>query len=625
MPSFIAPLFLIGSLAAAVPLVLHLLMRQPEPRVKFAAVRLLKGAPVELSEKRRLRELWLLALRVAALVLLALAFARPFLASRVAAPTGTTIVALDTSFSMSAPGTFARAQQLAKGAIDRAGAGELVGVVTFDDAPIVAMAPGTDRGEARAAIDAAAPGFGATRYRAAIGTAVQALGGRRGTIVVVTDLQESGWDVGDRVSVPEPVRIEAVDVGGLQSNLAIVGLRSAGDRIIASVVNSGSGPRDTRAQLALDGRAAGASTVTVGAGLTVDVEFNGASRASTVTVTIDDREGPAADNVRYAVLDHANPRRVLLVTSSGNLHRDALYVEQALSAGAAGGVTYETHVLTPAQLAAVDAGPLKENAVVILLSSRGLERRGREVLASYVTSGGGLLLAVGPDVDGEVVADVLGTDAPLRISAPADAKSTGRSLVVTDARHPIFQPFAAETAAFGLATFRRVAEVEGPRCQSIARFTTGEAALLSCEAGAGRAIVIASDLDNRWNDAPLRASFVPFVHETLKYLSSVHAPIAEYRVADVPTGMAPVPGFATRTDGGGVHRVAVNVDPRESDASRLSVEEFQRAVTRRTQPSLPLATAEAQQQEEGQHLWMYALGLMVAVLAAEAVLASRTA
>jgi hypothetical protein len=266
---------------------------------------------------------------------------------------------------------------------------------------------------------------------------------------------------------------------------------------------------------------------------------------------------------------------------------------------------------------------------VILLSSRGLERRGREVLASYVTNGGGLLLAVGPEVDGGVVADVLGTDAPLRISVSADAKSTGRSLVVTDARHPIFQSFAAETAAFGPATFRRVAQVEGPRCQSIARFTTGEAALLSCEAGAGRAIVIASDLDNRWNDAPLHASFVPFVHETLKYLSSVRAPIVEYRVADVPAGVAPVPGFATRADAtepsGRVHRVAVNVDPRESDASRLPVAEFQRAVTRRAAPSLPLATAEAHQQEEGQHLWMYALGLMLAVLAAEGILASRTA
>ena len=78
---FLSPLFLIGAAAAAVPIVLHLLRREPETRVRFAAVHLLRHAPVEHSSRRRLRELLLLALRVAALLLLALAFARPFLAS----------------------------------------------------------------------------------------------------------------------------------------------------------------------------------------------------------------------------------------------------------------------------------------------------------------------------------------------------------------------------------------------------------------------------------------------------------------------------------------------------------------------------------------------------------------
>ena len=81
MLSFLSPLFLAGAAAAAVPIVLHLLKREPEARVKFAAVKLIKQAPVEHTDRRRLRELLLLALRVAALLLLALAFARPFVAS----------------------------------------------------------------------------------------------------------------------------------------------------------------------------------------------------------------------------------------------------------------------------------------------------------------------------------------------------------------------------------------------------------------------------------------------------------------------------------------------------------------------------------------------------------------
>src|SRR5436190_10562996 len=101
MLSFLSPLFLAGAAAAAVPIVLHLLKREPEARLKFAAVKLLKRAPVEHTARHRLRELVLLALRVAALVLLAVAFARPFFVSGGAATvSGVTIVALDTSYSL---------------------------------------------------------------------------------------------------------------------------------------------------------------------------------------------------------------------------------------------------------------------------------------------------------------------------------------------------------------------------------------------------------------------------------------------------------------------------------------------------------------------------------------------
>src|SRR5262249_2588060 len=140
--AFLSPFFLFGVVAAAVPIILHLLKREPEPHVKFAAVKLLKHAPVEYTERRRLREILLLALRVLAIALLAVAFARPFRPSIAAeASSGTTIVALDTSYSLSAPGAFERAKALARGAIRSAAPGDLVGVVTFADAPQVVATP----------------------------------------------------------------------------------------------------------------------------------------------------------------------------------------------------------------------------------------------------------------------------------------------------------------------------------------------------------------------------------------------------------------------------------------------------------------------------------------------------
>src|SRR4029079_3660216 len=112
--SFLAPLFLAGAVAASIPIVLHLLKREPEVHVKFSAVKLLRAAPVEHSQKRHLRELLLLALRVTALLLLAFAFARPFFNSpAAAAASGMSAVALRKSLRMSAPGHIDKAQRLA--------------------------------------------------------------------------------------------------------------------------------------------------------------------------------------------------------------------------------------------------------------------------------------------------------------------------------------------------------------------------------------------------------------------------------------------------------------------------------------------------------------------------------
>jgi hypothetical protein len=68
----------------------------------------------------------------------------------------------------------------------------------------------------------------------------------------------------------------------------------------------------------------------------------------------------------------------------------------------------------------------------------------------------------------------------------------------------------------------------------------------------------------------------------------------------------------------------VNVDPRETDPARLSIDDFQSAVTRLKEAGKPEARVEARQQEDNQHLWQYALALMAILLGVEAVVASRT-
>jgi hypothetical protein len=633
MLSFLSPLFLVGAAAVVVPLVLHLLKRNPEQRVRFAAVALLRHARVEHTATRRLREIALLMLRVAALALLALAFARPFFPSAVATTkAGATVVALDTSFSLSASGRFARARQLAKEAITRAPAGDDVAVVTFADQAEVVLRPSADRALARSAIDAATPGFGATRYRAGLNVAGQLLAGRAGknvknlTIVVVTDLQESGWDTGDHASVPESARVEIRDVGAQPDNLAVVGVRADGDRLIATVRNTSGRARETRVRLTLDGRPAGETNVSVGPQQAADASFTGVS-GTEAAVAIDDRDGIQADNVRYVLLAGTGKPAVLVVTATGDLDRDAFYVHQALVSGGLGSQTFDVAGVSAAQFGGWLETRVTGYAAVLVLSTRGLERRGREALASYVAHGGGMLIAAGPDVDGDVIADVLGAGAPLVVVATPEEKIS-QSLAPADVRHPIFQAFGPTVASLGLARFSRAARISGPGCQTLAQFTSGNAAAIDCGAGDGRTIVLASDLNNRWNDFPLHATFVPFLHETVRYLSSARAHGSEYLVGEVPDGVPATPGIVTIPEprhgrGSRARRVAVNVDPRESEPARISVDEFQASVAHLKDSGGVDRRVAAADQESRQHLWQYLLAVMLAALIVEGVVASR--
>ena len=80
-----------------------------------------------------------------------------------------------------------------------------------------------------------------------------------------------------------------------------------------------------------------------------------------------------------------------------------------------------------------------------------------------------------------------------------------------------------------------------------------------------------------------------------------------------------------RQEGAAGRPVAFNVDAREGDPARLTADEFQAAVTQMKPSATAEVRAESRQQEDRQHLWQYALALMVVTLMIEGGVAARTA
>jgi hypothetical protein len=615
--SFLSPLFLIGAAAAAIPIVLHLLHRRVEPIVDFAAMRYLRVAPVEESKRRRVRELVLLALRVAALVLLACAFAQPyFTGGFAAAGEGTTLVLVDVSASLSAPGQFDAALQRAAEVIRQAPATDAVGVLSFAQASSVNAPVSHDRTGALAAVGQLTPGAGATRYHSALRQAAETLKGRSGRMVVVTDLQRTGWDADPgEGGIPASLALEVEDIGGPSANLAVSDLRVEGTDAVAVVRNFSSRQVTEQVIFSIDDRRIGSAVLTLAPGGSAEARLSTAGyQSGALAASIADPDGYLADNIRYAALDAGDATSVVAVTATGH-PSDAIYLDRALGiAEGAGGFRFRA--ADGATVSSPDADVFDGAHAVVLMSTRGLEQRGRARLAAFVRAGGGLLLTSGPEVDPAIVRQALNGIVLTSWTVRPDASV---SFAAEDSRHPIFRVFGGLGTLGGVSFSRaaRIAVAEG--ADVLARYSDGSPALVEERTTGGRVLVFGSDVNNRWNNLPLQPAFVPFIHESLRYLASPRARRSAYLVGELQGNAGLTPGVIELQG----RRVAVNTDPRESDPTRMSADAFQTGVPRFDGSGAPPAGRAAGPQERGHGLWWYGLLLVLVTLTMEGVLGRR--
>jgi hypothetical protein len=206
--SFIAPWFLLGTLAVAGPLLFHLIRRSVRGRVPFGSILFLRPTPVRNVRRRKLEHVALLLLRCLGLLLLAAGFARPFFPKSNAAPPPVdegrqTVILLDTSASMRREGLWPKARALAGRYLEKAAPADRVAVFTFDQQPRTLVsfqdwltwAVDQRPALARQRIEAASPGWGGTHLGLALTTAAEQFPdagspARLRDVVLISDLQE---------------------------------------------------------------------------------------------------------------------------------------------------------------------------------------------------------------------------------------------------------------------------------------------------------------------------------------------------------------------------------------------------------------------------------------------------
>jgi hypothetical protein len=220
---FLAPFMLWGAVAAGIPIALHFFFRSRYRTVPWAAMKFLLDSIEQTSRRLKFQELLLLLLRVALLVVLALALARPISSALRGAGQGTSVDAVflfDTSMSMGgadgvSKSRLQRAQDAALSIIDQLPPHSTVQIITCADRAEIDVA-GSDEAvstrsvlgllgprsprnldQAKAIIEELRPtslGTDLTDGIALILPAFKKTDNSNKEVYIFTDLQRSGWE-----------------------------------------------------------------------------------------------------------------------------------------------------------------------------------------------------------------------------------------------------------------------------------------------------------------------------------------------------------------------------------------------------------------------------------------------
>lgn len=671
--SFLVPAFLAGLLALGIPIFIHLSRRQAREPVQFPSLMFLRNIPQQTEERRQIHRWPLLLLRCLAILLLVLAFARPFLnreEAQAAAPTvgaRELVVLVDRSYSMGVGDRWERAVEAGLDAINGMSGGDRGTLIFFDSGAEATTESTLDRGVLRGALQASEPGLGTTRYAPGLRYAARLLSASplpRHELVMISDFQAAGWeaDEGEMSSIrlPAGTVVTPISVADVDAdyNVTVSDARlergTVADRervnITARLTSTGTAPATVPVSLQIDGRNVETTTASFGETNSTVVTFSPLTLPTTGstrgTIRIGD-DALAADNQLNFVVGADQRMGVLIVEGGSGNDGSSLYLGRALAIGDNPGFRTETR--RPGQL---DGFDLASTPVVILHQTGIPAGTAGDRLRRHVEQGGGLIMLLGDNQVGQW------TDVLPSIPA-AKSISSGTTIGFIDTGHPVFEVFAgARSGDFSssrIYQYRPLPAGSFPRV--LARYGDGGTALAEKPVGAGRLLVWTSVFERGWNDLAVQPIFLPFLHQLVKYAAGYKSPASWMTIGQPfdPASLGPAAEAfdlaltpsgqrvqldneaRIRFDETGFYELrnsrdddvmtfAVNVDPLEAEPTTFDPEELRLALMAATAGAsasggdMELTIAERERQQNG---WWYLVVLAFAMLVAETLLSNR--
>jgi hypothetical protein len=646
--SFVAPLFLFGAIAIALPFWLHRLQTQSSDRKPFSSAMLLETTDQQVHVQKKLKYFVLLALRVALLALIVLAFAKPVWTNPDAlpgpGPDGTHLVLVDTSASMRRNGVFEQAIERSLSAVSLAPDGAMLQVLSAGADVRATTELTTDDSVALAALRGVQPDAARLDLGEMMAT-VDRLGDSLPapiTLHVISDFQDSGLPA--RFSDLVSSRIASLQIGQIAAapgnNWSLEAIRDTAEGIDVVVTAAGDPSMATTITARVNGIVAGREELTGPGTRTLsfaNLELEDGDNR--VHVTVESNDILDIDNNRYHVIRNEPPAPIPLLTlNSGGL--PVTYLSAALHAD-----PHSNYRVEPAIIGDFDDRTLSRYRWLIIddIGSVGAELEA--ALDEFVRNGGNILAFAGQR-------SAIATRLPLlgnAISGASIGAGDDRFLSIgqVDTRHPLLASTDGWYAVNFSQTIPVIAQLED---QVLIRLENDEPFVLERQLGQGRVLLVSGGLENRWNDLPTRPVFVSFVIEAASYLSGSEQVVRSFPAGSVlplslvggssgqvvdPQGRTVLSladttsaqqiqldqtGFYEVYTSQGSYIVAVNVDPRELRFGTMPPETLQRWTAAMSGPQDAAAALDIEQEAEPLELWPALLFILALVLIAESLI-----
>ncbi len=559
--TFLTAGFLFAGLAGAIPLVLHMINRQRAKDLPFSTLRFLRVSVQKTRRRKRIQDLFLMLLRMAVLLLVALGLARPTITNLSdfwGGGKSAVAVILDNSASMGVIDAGRQRFETARGAaheiLDELADGDQVALLLTGGPEFEAQGKLLRTQEdVLQMLDQAAVSYERADLALKLRDARKLLAqsdARNKLIYVISDLQALSWEglkddangspegaAQQPPADPQGAKIPVIFVGcnrAPKPNVAVSGLDVrtavpvAGVPVTATVelFNASAVPQKRHLELYVDGAKKAASPVLdlpPQGRLKQDFQFaftSGGMHRGEVRLIGDD--GSRYDDLRYFAMQVDQGIPVAIVKPRQHeipYLEDSFYVEQALTPARSGGRALRTTVLTAAELA---SEPLSNYKVVFCVNLDAPQPGTATRLQNYVAAGGNLFWICGDNVDPEAynrANEAAGGQllpAPLaavRAPAPGEERDSWH-IAELDTTHPALAELATPASLYQSVLVYRQVTVEadsGGGAAVLARLDDGQPLLLQRSVERGTVTFLGTSAHVGWTNLPLRPIFLPLL------------------------------------------------------------------------------------------------------------------